>query len=273
VRETSAIGTLHAEAVLATGKYFFLFDFSHSRYQKWPLPAGNATQPEGNAKPSCAIIDTLQGNWSHPSRWLALPAATQPFQPIQAISGPNGSFFLLDRASKRLALYDTNAQFVSSIPLPQEIRNRNLNKIEIYWTRDGLFSFLDLHEAKVWKYSELRSSGGSGAWQLRFTLNLPLGINACLWEPYFKHPVCLRKGSGPMIFDDYFNLAHSKLSSPAGVGILAMPEPEGTGWRIYVPPNATCPTSTSYYFSASSSGFSADPEFLSPNPGLTPLKP
>ncbi len=273
VRETGSMGTFHAEAVLASGKNFFIFDFTHSRYQKWPMLDGNLNLLEGNPALACGILDSLQGDWTNAMHWLALPAATQPFQPVRAISGPNGNFFLLDRASKRLALYDTNAQFVSGIPLPPEIRDRNLNKIEVYWTRDGLFSFLDLTEAKVWKFSELRTSGGSGDWQLRYTFNLSLGMDACLWEPYFKHPVCLRKGSSPMVFDDYFNASNKILFSKTTGGIEARPEPDGTEWRLVFHSESACTTHSTYYYSPIAGSFFSDSIPQPHKPGSIPFQP
>ncbi len=280
VRETGSMGTFQAEAVLASGKYFFIFDFTHSRYQKWPildgnlnLPEGSVNVPEGNSALACGILDSLQGNWSNAIHWLALPAATQPFQPIRAISGPNGNFFLLDRASKRLALYDTNAQFVSGIPLPPDIRDRNLNNIEVYWTRDGLFSFLDRTEAKVWKFSELRTAGGSGDWQLRYALNLSLGMDACLWEPYFKHPVCLRKGSSPIVFDDYFSPSNQKFILPSRGGIQARPEPDGTNWGLVFHPDSACATHSTYFYSPIAGGFFPDSIPQTHQPGSIPFHP
>jgi hypothetical protein len=256
----------HADAVLVSGKSLFVFDFGHSRFQKWPIPDRNGSH-------ACGLIDTLTSDWSAPSHWLALASPVQPFQPSQAISGPNGHFFLLDRGSKRLALYDTNAQFLSGFPLPPEIRDRNLNRVDVFWTRDGLFSFIDRDEGRVWKYTELRSQGGTGDWQLRYTLKLSLGLDACLWEPYFKSPRCLSKSTGITFFDDYFNATADSLNTLAIVGIKVLPSADKTGWNYFIPNEKRCGTGLGFIFSADFGGFYPLPDSRSPQPGFIPLLP
>ncbi|MEO7425712.1 MAG: hypothetical protein ABI036_11030 [Fibrobacteria bacterium] len=187
------------DALLPSGRNLFVFDFSQSRYQKWNLSQG----PMDSAG-MCRVLDSLNGDWSDSQHWLALPAPSRPFVPMRAIWGASGGFFLLDRAGKRLSLYDTNAQFLSTFPLPQEIRDRNLDRFEVFWTRDGRFSFLDLGEGKVWQYAELRTTGNQGDWRLQNVINLPVGLESCQWEPYFRDPCCIRGGKAAC-FDKYFN--------------------------------------------------------------------
>ena len=258
-----------ADAVLPTGKNLFVFDFAHSRFQKWPLPDGDSAH-------ACRIVDTLRGAWSVPSHWFALSTPAQPFQASQAIWGPNGNFFLLDRVGKRLVLYDTSAQFLSAFPLPQEIRDRNLNRIEIHWTRDGMFSFLDLAEAKVWKYAEQRSTGGSGDWQLRYTFNLPVGLETCLWEPYTKHPVCLRRGSSALVFDEYFNPTGGGMELRPMDGMYPVLTPGGRSWRLEFDPGETCGTGPGYSYSPEGGEFFTVPvtvDTTAPHSGAIPSQP
>ncbi|MDQ3003639.1 MAG: hypothetical protein M3Y08_20575 [Fibrobacterota bacterium] len=200
--------TANVDAVLPSGRNLFVFDFSRSRYQKWNLSQGPA-----DSLGLCRVLDTLQGNWSAPTQWLTLPSPSLPFSPLRAIWGPSGDFFLLDRAGKRLSLHDSGGQLLSSFELPREIRERNLDRFDVFWTRDGVFSFVDLAEGTVWQYAELRALGGQGDWRLRNTIRLPLGLETCLWEPFFRDPCCLhgedmeskgRDGKG-ICFDKYFN--------------------------------------------------------------------
>lgn len=191
------------DAVIPSGKNLFLFDFSQSRYQKWAL------EP-------CRVADTLAKDWAAPASWLAVPAPSQPFTPMQAIWGPSGNFYLLDRAGRRLVQYDSNAQFLSSLPLPREIAKRPLDRLEIFRDVDGVFSFLDLGEGLAWQFEEMAGSGSGGDWRSVNRVRLPLGLSGCVWRPVSQDLCCTGAGSqeGPAqatplsagaCFDKYFN--------------------------------------------------------------------
>lgn len=222
-----------ADAVLPSGRSVFIFDFAKSRYQKWLLPDGSPTN-------SCRLLDTIHGNWAAPSNWFALASPLKPFLPMQAIWGPNGDFFLLDRAGSRLALYDSNAQYLSGFSLPAEIKTRNLPSFEVFWTRDGLFSFVDLGQGKVWQYAEVRLAGGLGDWQLRNTVRLSLGFLSCVWEPYFRQPSCLDKKGQWTAFDSYFNPAGNKMKASSVDGIEPGVATENNAWNLIIHGNHQC---------------------------------
>ncbi len=231
------------DAVLPSGRNLFLFDFNQSRYRKWTLAEG-PTDTLG----ICRILDSLRGDWAASPGWLALPAPSQPFAPMRAFWGPSGDFFLLDRAAKRLVLYDSGAQFLSSFPLPREIRDRGLDRFEVFWTRDGVFSFLDLGEGTVRQYMELRTPGGQGDWRLRNTIRLPVGLESCVWEPYLRNPCCIRGDAArPVCFDAYFNPlgpwpGDRSLAGASGI----RPVPDGSGgWRLILDGGPACGTSRS----------------------------
>jgi hypothetical protein len=226
-------GSRHVDAVVPSGRNLFLFDFAQSRYQKWNLSRGPA-----DSLGLCRVLDTLAGNWSEASRWLALSAPSRPFVPMKAFWGPSGNFFLLDRAGKRLAIYDTNAQFLSSLPLPPEIRDRNLDRFEMFWTLDGQFTFLDLGEGTLWQYAEMRTSGG-GDWRLRNTQRLPMGLETCLWEPYFRAPCCLKAGKG-VCYDKYFNPVGPWPVPAEAPGILPRAASRDGGWRLILDGGRAC---------------------------------
>ena len=231
------------DAVLPSGRNLFLFDFTQSRYRKWSLTDGPA-----DTSGLCRILDTLHGDGTAPSGWLALPAPSQPFAPLRAVWGPSGNFYLLDRAGKRLVLYDSSAQFLSSFPLPREIRDRGLDRFEVFWTRDGVFSFLDLGEGAVHQYMELRTPGGQGDWRLRNTIRLPVGLEGCLWEPFLRNPCCIRGDARqPVCFDAYFNpLGPWPGTRPAAgkKGIRPLPDPGG-GWRLILDGGPDCSAAVS----------------------------
>ncbi|HKP95866.1 MAG TPA: hypothetical protein VJ385_08930 [Fibrobacteria bacterium] len=222
------------DAVLPAGGNLFVFDFSQSRYQKWTLSEGPA-----DSLGLCRVLDTLAGDWADASHWLALPSPSQPFAPMQAFWGPNGNFFLLDRAGKRLGIYDTSAQFLSSFPLPEEIRNRNLDRFQVFWTRDGQFSFLDLGEGKAWQYAELRTAAGQGDWRLRNAVPLPVGLETCLWEPYFRDPCCLQSGRS-VCFDKYFNPLGSPPKEPGLPGLRPRASSSPPEWSLILDGGPAC---------------------------------
>lgn len=231
------------DAVLPSGRNLFLFDFTQSRYRKWSLGEGPA-----DTSGLCRILDTLQTEGSAPTGWLALPAPSQPFAPLRAVWGPSGNFFLLDRVGKRLVLYDSSAQLLSSFPLPREIRDRGLDRVEVLWTRDGLFSFLDLGEGVVRQYMELRTPGGHGDWRLRNTIRLPVGLEGCVWEPYFRNPCCVRGDARPPVcFDAYFNPLGPWTGDRSATGARGIrPVPDGSGgWRLILHGGPACATDRS----------------------------
>jgi hypothetical protein len=235
VKASSAGAMLpRVDAVLPSGRNLFVFDFSQSRYQKWSLSQGPA-----DSLGVCRVLDTLAGSWADASDWLALTSPSQPFAPMRAVWGPNGNFFLLDRVGKRLGLYDTSAQFLSGFPLPPEIRNRNLERFEVFWTRDGQFSFLDLGEGKLWQYAEIRASGGQGDWRLRNTVQLPMGLETCLWEPFFRDPCCVQGGKG-VCFDKYFNPVGPWRSASGDPGLHARVAAAGTDWNLILDGGPAC---------------------------------
>ena len=233
-RSAQANASARVDAVLPSGRNLFVFDFSQSRYQKWSLSQGS-----GDSLGLCRVLDTLAGDWSAPSHWLALPAPSRPFSPMQAAWGPSGNFFLLDRIGRRLAIYDTGAQFLSSFPLPQEIRDRNLDRFQVFWTRDGQFSFLDEGEGKVWQYAELRSFGDQGDWRLRNTVHLPVGVESCQWEPYFRDPCCIRDGKG-VCFDKYFNPMGPWPKGSGTPGPRPVKTADGADWRLLLDGGSAC---------------------------------
>lgn len=267
-----------ADALLPSGRNLFLFDFAQSRYQKWPMP-------EGTPLGVCALGDTLKGGWSAPANWLAIPSPVQPFMPMEAIWGPNGNFFLLDRAQKRLCLYDTGAQFLSGFPLPQEIREKNLEDFEVFWTRDGLFSFVDAGEGKVWQYAEIRSSGGSGDWQLRNTIRLPVGLEACLWEPFLRNPCCLRgRSHSPsqsgnagenqaVCFDKYFNPMGGWNRAASAEGFRVEPVSGESSWRLILDLGPGCGSDSRFCYSPDKGGFLPCSDPTRPASGPIPPEP
>jgi hypothetical protein len=252
-RSPRADASPHADAVLPSGRNLFVFDFSQSRYQKWTLSAGPA-----DSLGVCRVLDTLAGNWADRSHWLALPSPSQPFAPMLAFWGPNGNFFLLDRVGKRLGMYDTSAQFLSSFPLPPEIRDRNLDRFEVFWTRDGQFSFLDLGEGMVWQFAELRTAGGQGEWRLRNTVRLPMGLEACLWEPYLRDPCCLQAGAS-VCFDPYFNPLKGGPKGPGPRGLLPRASSSSPGWNLILDGGPACASRPPACFLADKAEFSTCP--------------
>lgn len=226
------------DALLPSGRNLFLLDFVQGRYQRW-------TSAE-----ACRLADTLQGRWADPSRWLALGTPGTPFAPVAAAAGPNGHFFLLDRIGRRLCLYDTNAQFLSGFPLPQELKERSPDRLEVHWTRDGIFTFLDLAEGAAWQFTETRHSGGHGPggdWRLINRLRLPLNLESCRWEPFFRGPCCRVKGAAEArCFDRYFNPSDAQAISRDSLrGAGASPwslsaRPEGAGWMLRAAPAGGC---------------------------------
>jgi hypothetical protein len=162
---------------------------------------------------------------------------------MQAAWGPNGDFFLLDRAGPRLMLYDSNAQFLSGVALPPEIRGRNLDAFQVFWSRDGSFAFVDLGEGVVRQYSELRSyspNSDQGDWRLRNTLRLPVGTGACVWEPFRRNPCCLSARGAAACFDAYFNPIGAWAPPAPGPGLKALPSRDGRDWLIALDGGPAC---------------------------------
>lgn len=245
------------DALLPAGRNLFLFDFTQSRYQRW------------NLDPPCRLADTLRGPWSAHPNWLTLAAPGAPFAPVKVAGGPNGHFFLLDRIGDRVCLYDTNAQFLSCFPLPRELQDRNPERLQMHWTRDGIFSFLDLPAGMAWQFTEMRGSGGQGDWRLINRLRLPLNLESCLWEPFFPNPCCRAKarndsvspGNADMVcFDKYFNsrgggpvAGDSSSADPYGKGpesgwdrdLEVRPDPAGKGWLLVLTAGRGCGEGTS----------------------------
>lgn len=244
---------MRVDAVLPSGRNLFVFDFSRSRYQKWLLDNGPA-----DSLGVCRVLDTLDGGWASASRWLTLPAPSLPFAPMQAIRGPNGDFFILDRAGKRLELYDTGAQSISGFPLPQEIHDRNLDRIEVFWTRDGGFSFLDLGEGRIWQYAEIRNTGSQGEWRFRNAARLPVGLESCLWEPYFRNPCCIRGGDA-VCFDKYFTPTGSRPQVSGVRGIRPGVSTAIPAWNLILDGGPACGSKPAACFLPEKSGFSTCP--------------
>jgi hypothetical protein len=226
--------SIPVDVLLPAGRNLFLFDFAQSRYQRWSMD------------PACALADTLRGPWADRG-WLALAAPGHPFAPVAAAAGPSGHFYLLDRIGRRLALYDGQGQILSSLSLPGELKDRNPERLQLHWTRDGVFTFLDPAQGLAWQFSELRASGNQGEWRLLNRIRLPVGIESCLWEPWFGNPCCRVKsdsGSGRTVcFDRYFNARGGP--SEAGphmagsVRLSASPQ-GGSGWKLSIEAGVDC---------------------------------
>ena len=179
---------------------------------------------------------------------------------MRAVAGPPGHVYVLDRIGRRICHYDTSAQFLSCIPLPQELRDRNPDRLEILWTRYDLFTFLDLAEGAAWQFTETRAAGGQGEWRLLHKIRLPVNLGSCLWEPWFRTPCCRlhsRPGTtgdtaGTRCFDKYFNPLGGFPEDPGawdseelrdaatGASWTARPESGGPGWRMTFDPGPAC---------------------------------
>lgn len=239
------------DAVLPAGGSLFLFDFIQGRYQRWP------------AESACLPADSLQARLADRAAWLAYGSPGTPFAPVRAAAGTNGHLFLLDRLGRRLALYDTNAQFLSSFPLPQELRRRSPEKLEVYRARDGLFTFLDPGDGQAWRFAESRLSGDQGDWRLVQRVRLPVNLEECLWEPFLRNPCCRLRAEGggaspgkaaTRCFDAYFNprgswdsvqVAGDSARSMEGIPVRgwtaeARPRSGGPGWSIRLTAVETC---------------------------------
>jgi hypothetical protein len=227
------------DALQPTGRSLFAFDFARQRYQKAAL----ARDPVDTLG-VCRLLDSVGAGFPDPAHWLALSSPIRPFAPMQAAWGPSGDFFLLDRAGPRLELYDSNAQFLSGVPFPPEIQGRNLDAFQIFWTRDGSFTFVDLGEGVVRQYAELRSFSDQGDWRLRNTIRLPVGTGACVWEPYARNPCCLSAdagANGPAVcFDAYFNPVGPWKPGAAGAGLKPRPSSDGRDWVVALDGGPDC---------------------------------
>lgn len=251
-RESRPAHSSAPDALLPSGRNLFAFDFAQARYQKLAFSRG---APDSTGV--CRALDSLRAGWPRPSEWLALPAPGRPFSPRLAVWGPSGNFYILDRSGRRLDLYDSNAQFLSGIPLPPELRDRNLEAFQVFWTRDGTFSFLDLGEGKAWQYTEIRSVGG-GDWRLKNTVRLPVGLETCLWEPWFRAPCCLAADGRGRCFDVYFNPVGPWPGPAAGTGIRPAPGPGAGEWSLIFDGGPAC---------------AAPPACFQPGKGLTATCP
>lgn len=215
------------DQILPSGDQVFLFDFNQSRFQKVSQSSLHALQ-----------TDSIFSSLGIQNKWLAIPTPGEPFLPIKAVWGRNGNFFLLDLSQKRLCQYDTAGQIISTFSLPPEIQKQNLDRMEIFWTRDGMFSFLDLHLGIAWQYSERRLTSGGSDWQLRNTLHLPINLESCLWEPFLKNPCCHKKqlqaenNFSTQCFDGYFNSLGSFNASMVRENFSIAPSSQSEDWDI-----------------------------------------
>ena len=236
------------DALLPSGRSLYVFDFVQSRYQRWPWDG------------TCRLADTLRGAWHAAPHWMSLAAPGTPFAPMRAVAGPPGHVYVLDRIGRRICHYDTSAQFLSCIPLPQELRDRNPDRLDILWTRHDLFTFQDLAEGAAWQFTETRAAGGQGEWRLLHKIRLPVNLGSCLWEPWFRTPCCRlhsRPGTtgdtaGTRCFDKYFNPLGGFPEDPGawdseelrdaatGASWTARPESGGPGWRMTFDPGRAC---------------------------------
>jgi hypothetical protein len=241
------------DALQPVGRSLFAFDFARARYQKAALSSGPV-----DSLGACLLLDSIQAGFPASDRWLALASPMRPFAPMRSAWGPSGDFFLLDRAGPRLELYDSNAQFLSGVPLPPEIRGRNLESFQIFWTRDGSFSFVDLGEGVVRQYAELRSYSDQGDWRLRNTIRLPVGTGACVWEPYARNPCCLSAQGPATCFDAYFNkVGPWTPSASRGAGVEPRPTRDGRDWSLQVNGGPACAAAPACF--EPGKGFSACP--------------
>ena len=177
------------QAIVPSRNNLFLFNLNSLHYQKWNL----------NQLPDSPFMQLKK-----PENWLALATPAFPFFAQQVIAGPSGNFFVFDKLGKRICQYDTDAQLLSCLELPKEVRNLNLEDLRIYWSESGM-AFLHYAQGLVWQYSLFQTSTQNEEWQLRNTLKIPLGLSQCF---YLKdeHLYRCTRGDKAIDFDFYFNV-------------------------------------------------------------------
>ena len=137
--------------------------------------------------------DPWRGDWAAATNWLTLATPGTPFQPIRPLRVPAG---ISTCSIASAAAWRCTTPMPSSCPPSLCRRNSSTatsSILQVQWTRDGIFTFLDLSEGIAWQYSEIRVGVGQGDWRLINRIRLPLNLEvlplgALLPEPLLPGP-------------------------------------------------------------------------------------
>lgn len=182
------------------------------------------------------------------SDWHSLPNPPGVFHGMRMRPGPKGHVFILDEAQPRLCLFDTAGQWLSCLPLPDDLQHYPARHLEWVARKDGRFIFFDSDAGKAWIYREERPGEAQTRWRLLSTTHLTPGLRACIERPWFDQPCCLRNGQ-VKCFDAFLNpvsLPEAEPPTSKGQGFQAYPDSTGRHW-IFRLPGASGDSATACY--------------------------
>lgn len=170
------------------------------------------------------------------SEWRRLPKPPGIFHGIRLLSRHDGHFMVLDEAQPRLCLYDTAGQWLSCLALPEGLKNRTVQRLDIVMRQDGRMVYIDADGGSAYLYRERSLGEAEKPWQLLAKAPMVSGVRACLEKPWFDNLCCLRAKS-TVCYDGFLNpvppsRAFSAAKDSATVPFVAWPDSLGMNWNF-----------------------------------------
>ncbi len=107
-------------------------------------------------------------------QWSPIVKPHQRFLPIRVKKGQSNNFLVLEKNEKKIWQLDSRFQTLTSIPLPIELQEVELNEYQFFMTPENRLVFLNSHEGLMIQYMERM-----GRMNLYRKDDLPLNFGLC----------------------------------------------------------------------------------------------
>lgn len=106
--------------------------------------------------------------------WTSIVKPHTQFVPLQVLFGQSRNVLVVERVERRIWQLDSSMQVLSSMKLPEEIREGKLEEYRMFWNEGHRFTFINVSAGTVFQYLET-----GGRLSLLHRSRIPLSCREC----------------------------------------------------------------------------------------------
>jgi hypothetical protein len=139
--------------------------------------------------------------------WTPIVKPVTQFVPLQILFGQSKNFLVVEMVDRRIWQLDSSMQVLSSMKLPENLKQAKLEEYRLFWSEGHRFTFVNVSAGMVYQYLET-----GGRLSLLRSSRIPLSCRGCYMArgdtvsyDYAEFPYTCVTSSSLTVFDRSFS--------------------------------------------------------------------